>query len=209
MLCCVESLLRVSTAAGRRYAISDELFTSGACGEHVKLLEKYLTSPIHLGRAGISLQGANSWQNIRSVLRRYLGYCLQSKGEGAVADAGLLCILDGPSVAGYAAWLLQTRETSLTTCVQTMLAVEKVAHWAISEFYPEEADGAAYVGTFTTQLLMSCLLATSMMRCAHPIFADRCRTMTRQMQTWHQKVNKLFIFPPIDPRSPDTDAQRA
>ena len=139
----------VPNAANRRYALSEDVFTSGACGEHVKLLEKYLTAPINLDRSGISLQGANSWHNIRSALRRFLGFCAQKKGEAAVAAAGVLHILDGPSVGGFVAWLLQTRETSLVTCVQTMLALEKTAYWAVSEFYPEMPDGGAYVGALS------------------------------------------------------------
>ena len=98
----------VPNAANRRYALSEDVFTSGACGEHVKLLEKYLTAPINLDRSGISLQGANSWHNIRSALRRFLGFCAQKKGEAAVAAAGVLHILDGPSVGGFVAWLLHS-----------------------------------------------------------------------------------------------------
>ena len=93
--------------------------------------------PIQLERAGISLQANTGWLNIKGAVRRYLGYCASVRGEEAVAAAGLLDVLDGPLIAGFVAWLLQSRETTLSTAVQT-----KVCAYAVAAFYPEVPEGA-------------------------------------------------------------------
>ena len=178
------------TAGNRGYAFSEELFTSSTCGVHVKMLENYLSAPIQLQRAGIALQGANSFNNIRGAVRRYLGYCTTVRSTEAVAAAGLLNILDGPLIAGFVGWLLQSRETTLSTCVQTFLALEKAAHWAVTELLPEAADGgAAYVGAKPYPILRPCFVGCLLTPSSS--FAERVKVLTRQLQTWHTKCPVL------------------
>ena len=189
-LCCVVcfALIRLHPAGNRGYAISDDLFTSGVCAVHVRLLEGFLTAPIQLERAGIALQGANSFQNIKGAVRRFLGYCASVRGEDEIAAVGLLSVLDGTLVAGFVGWLLQSRETTLSTAVQTMLGLEKVCAYTVATFFTEEPSGAPYVGAEPLPLCHALPIRSLCALTPSVFHAERVKCLTRQLQTWHNKV---------------------
>jgi len=143
---------------GRAFALSEELFAAGACGEHIRLLEAWLTSPVQLDRSGVTLQAAGSWKNIKATVRRFLGFAA-ARDEDA-ASAGLLNVLDGPKVISFVAWMLHSRDCSLPSCVQSMLALEKTASFALAELLPEDPVAAA-------------------------AYASRIKCLRQQIQTWH------------------------
>ena len=99
---------------------------TGVLAYHAALLESWFTAPIQLGRGSISLQGATTWLNIRSVLKRYLGYCATVRGLEETVSGGLFALLDGDLLMGFIAYMLQERGLALASVAQAVYTLEKV-----------------------------------------------------------------------------------
>ena len=114
----------------RQYALPSEELAQGALAAHFKDMQAWLTLPIHLDRTDVALQGAVSFQNIKSQLARFLGWASRA-GEGAtIKDLGLLALLKGPVLMRFVAYLLSARGLKPVTVAQARGAAPVSAHGA-------------------------------------------------------------------------------